>query len=72
MELIDPGCSKYADNLSDVNSLPSLSHLQMGELIKSGDLISVYFNIIQNTTQIISYMAALETVRVEGWRNKPL
>lgn len=61
MEDIDAGYSKYADNPSDGSSLFSLSHPQEGEWIESGDLISVSFNIIQNTIQIISDMITLET-----------
>lgn len=60
MHVIEPGCPKYADIPSDGSSLSSLSHLQMEENVQSGDLVSVYFNIIQNRIQIISYMTAGE------------
>lgn len=60
MEFEEPGHPKYTDNPSDGRSLLSLSHLQMGGKIKNGDLVSDYFNIIQNMIQIISYMTAGE------------
>lgn len=60
MNVIEPGCPKYAGIPSDGSSLSCLSHLQMEENIRSGDLVSVYFNIIQNRIQIISYMTAGE------------